>query len=713
MKNKYISTLLLAVSLILSGQLFATAELDPSNEDSLVVDFSCADLSFYMSRSYTKGPDTSSYSRAQSTDANTLGEVSQLQSFLKDSQYMSQDVFTSGRFGPLTTSALKKFQQAYGISQTGATGPRTRAKIRDLSCDQETTPPVNTSIAAPTLSPVSIKTTEESGAFSYIYWTPVSDATGYKYRLNNGQSESIVKTDTGTILSGSLPFMNMTEGRVITWFGAMGAMLPAGNHTLSVQACNGTGCSSWSNPVAIAVTGSTPTSLAPPRVFPTSINAAQGSTAASTISWSSVAGATEYRYRLNNSQAMTIAGGSTARSWSGEIGYILPVGNHTFSIQACDGTRCSSWSNPVAIAVTGTGTTPTALASPRVFPTSINAIQGSAAASTISWSFVSDATEYKYRLNNGQSMAIAGGSGARSWSGEIGYILPVGNHTLSIQACNGTGCSLWSNPVAITVTVPPVPAVPAVPPVTQEVWVDFCTGVPSWEKRQVSTMTGATRSGGNAPCVINPIPAPAPTPTPAPAPTSVPNWIGTNVSMSQLSVGGAPVKVATNAGRLIAQSIQLIGVTTSYQVAPNGAWTTINTNTDLDKFSVTLSGSSIGEFINLYKVVELPTPYGIDAPIEYSISVKINSADGIYRAVEFKVIKSAGATWGAVPQAAVPLSAPTLSPTSIYTTQGSTVSSTISWSSVPGAAEYKYKLNNGQAMTIAGANTDCTLNNVP
>ncbi|MFA6339137.1 MAG: peptidoglycan-binding domain-containing protein [Candidatus Paceibacterota bacterium] len=38
----------------------------------------------------------------------------------------------NGSFGPATTRAVKRFQQKYGISQTGTVGPVTRAKINEL-----------------------------------------------------------------------------------------------------------------------------------------------------------------------------------------------------------------------------------------------------------------------------------------------------------------------------------------------------------------------------------------------------------------------------------------------------------------------------------------------------------------------------------------------------------------------------------------------------
>lgn len=120
-----------------SSSAYATTTL--ANEDTSVVDNSCTDLTYYMSISLTRSPSASSYTRKQSTDTLTEGEVSDLQSFLKDNGYMDQSVTTTGRYGSMTTRAVKSLQAKYGFTQTGATGPLTRNKIKELSgCNSST-----------------------------------------------------------------------------------------------------------------------------------------------------------------------------------------------------------------------------------------------------------------------------------------------------------------------------------------------------------------------------------------------------------------------------------------------------------------------------------------------------------------------------------------------------------------------------------------------
>lgn len=68
----------------------------------------------------------------RSRDAYTNGEVSALQDFLQTKGFLSSE--PSGFFGLLTLGAVKSFQIANSIDQTGYVGPLTRAKINSLSC---------------------------------------------------------------------------------------------------------------------------------------------------------------------------------------------------------------------------------------------------------------------------------------------------------------------------------------------------------------------------------------------------------------------------------------------------------------------------------------------------------------------------------------------------------------------------------------------------
>ena len=59
-------------------------------------------------------------------------EVLSLQQFLFDGGYLKQK--PSGLFTPLTSSGVKSFQLANGISPVGTVGPKTRVKVKEVSC---------------------------------------------------------------------------------------------------------------------------------------------------------------------------------------------------------------------------------------------------------------------------------------------------------------------------------------------------------------------------------------------------------------------------------------------------------------------------------------------------------------------------------------------------------------------------------------------------
>ncbi|PIS04796.1 MAG: hypothetical protein COT81_04585 [Candidatus Buchananbacteria bacterium CG10_big_fil_rev_8_21_14_0_10_42_9] len=59
-------------------------------------------------------------------------EVRQLQDVLKAEGFLETDIDSTGYFGPLTETAVKKFQAANGIDALGYVGPATRAALNNL-----------------------------------------------------------------------------------------------------------------------------------------------------------------------------------------------------------------------------------------------------------------------------------------------------------------------------------------------------------------------------------------------------------------------------------------------------------------------------------------------------------------------------------------------------------------------------------------------------
>lgn len=77
-----------------------------------------------------------------------VGDVKNLQDFLKDQGYMSTEIGTTGNFGPLTVAALKKFQAEKKLTKTGDLDETTRGALNqvfmDLANGVQSTPANNT-----------------------------------------------------------------------------------------------------------------------------------------------------------------------------------------------------------------------------------------------------------------------------------------------------------------------------------------------------------------------------------------------------------------------------------------------------------------------------------------------------------------------------------------------------------------------------------------
>lgn len=63
---------------------------------------------------------------------STGKDVIVLQNFLKHAGFMPSGIPSTGRYLDMTVAAVKKFQKAYGILETGNFGPITRAKVNEL-----------------------------------------------------------------------------------------------------------------------------------------------------------------------------------------------------------------------------------------------------------------------------------------------------------------------------------------------------------------------------------------------------------------------------------------------------------------------------------------------------------------------------------------------------------------------------------------------------
>ncbi len=128
---------------ILTGAVFAFALLIPAfsfaqttpltDQFTQNAENTCIDLKYNMSY--------------RARDARTNDEVSLLQDFLINQNYLSGEA--TGYFGVVTLSAVKKFQSSVGIGSAGTAGfgnigPKSRAKIKAMTCGVATIDTTNT-----------------------------------------------------------------------------------------------------------------------------------------------------------------------------------------------------------------------------------------------------------------------------------------------------------------------------------------------------------------------------------------------------------------------------------------------------------------------------------------------------------------------------------------------------------------------------------------
>jgi hypothetical protein len=212
---------------------------------------------------------------------------------------------------------------------------------------------------------------------------------------------------------------------------------PAGaTYANYVRACDTYNCSGWKRAdtaVQAPVPGA-PTVSAPGTVV------AGGS---NPVSWSAAAGATSYQLHVwwNSSTATLYAGSGRSYSHTATttVGLV-----YTYRVEACNSTGCSGWSAPVSTTV---------VAPPVPATPTLTAPGGVSAGSAInvSWSAVSGTTYYQLLGDAGTTASTLRYQGtARSYSIPTAMNRRDSSYTVSVRACNGTGCSGWRS---ATITV--------------------------------------------------------------------------------------------------------------------------------------------------------------------------------------------------------------------------------------------------------------------
>jgi len=265
----------------------------------------------------------------------------------------------------------------------------------------------------------SVPGTSSTGSYT-VSWTAVATATSYTLQEQlNGSGWTTVQANGAT------------------GWGASGR--GNGTYGYRVQACNVGGCGPWSGTVSVVVT--LPPASAPSLSMPS--NSTNGSY---TVSWGGVSTATSYtlQEQVNGGSWSTVqASGATSWSTSGRAN-----GTYGYHVQACNVGGCGPWSGVSSVSVLNPPPTPTGLTATDylVYETDVRPPQRYEL--DASWSAATGAASYNVQncLQSGVCTTQTTATPSISWPATTSA-----SASLSVQACNASGCSAWS--AAIT---PPI-----------------------------------------------------------------------------------------------------------------------------------------------------------------------------------------------------------------------------------------------------------------
>ena len=144
--------------------------------------------------------------RLGSRDKNTNGDVTTLQSYLMQANYLDSD--PTGYFGRATLKAVQEFQKANGIVPQGNVGLYTRAKIKELSCTVAVKP---ISIVRPVIKPTFTYSVMDYNPLKaqFLIGGREQTCTSGKYEIEYGDGEREVAS-INYKLSLSEPFTKTT-----------------------------------------------------------------------------------------------------------------------------------------------------------------------------------------------------------------------------------------------------------------------------------------------------------------------------------------------------------------------------------------------------------------------------------------------------------------------------------------------------------------------
>jgi len=331
--------------------------------------------------------------------------------------YILQEQVNGGAWATIQSSAAISW--AASGKSNGSYGYHVRACNSSGCSVWSSVASVTVLLIPPPTAPGSISVPATSSGSISISWAASSTATSYtlQQRLNSGNWSSVY--------SGGAT----STTRTVT---------ASGSYTFQVQACNTGGCSAFRLSSAVTVT-------IPPASAPSLSVPATSSSGSYTVSWTSVSGATSYTL-----QEQTNGGGwSTIQTSSAASRAISGKGSGTYGYhaQACNAGGCGPWSGTSSISVLLIPATPTGLSATLYVTYDPDIRPPTRYSLAASWSAVATASSYNFK--NCQQSGVCGTTTTTTTSIPEFY---VGGATVSVtvQACNASGCSAWSASVPPT-----------------------------------------------------------------------------------------------------------------------------------------------------------------------------------------------------------------------------------------------------------------------
>jgi hypothetical protein len=252
-----------------------------------------------------------------------------------------------------------------------------------------------------------------------VSWSASGNASSYVLQQStNGGAWS-------TIYSGS------ATNRTVT-------VSASGTYKYQVAACGAGGCSSY------RVSGSVAVTLPPASAA--SLSGPSSSTSGTyTLSWTAVSGATRYQLNQNVGGTVTTPYNSSGTSWASSN---LGNGTYQYQVFACDAAGCGPGSSDVTVSVLHIPVAPSYVTAPR----SVNYPGGN-------WSLaiapVAGASSYNLRRTDTSTGAATVMSNVGNDPTDNTY---PGVYQYAGQACNGSGCSAWTNASNTTTVVCKAPS---------------------------------------------------------------------------------------------------------------------------------------------------------------------------------------------------------------------------------------------------------------